>query len=114
MAAWFAAAIIFHDLVLFPLYALADRILGAGTVCRRAPWLRNYLRVPALGSGLLFLIFLPGIIKQGSATYFEDTGLSQTPFLGRWLMLAAVMFMASAVACAAHHVHLHINEGDKP
>ena len=29
IAVWFAAAVIAHDLVLFPIYALADRILWA-------------------------------------------------------------------------------------
>ena len=31
IAVWFTAAIIAHDLVLFPIYALADRILAAGS-----------------------------------------------------------------------------------
>ena len=29
IAVWFAAAVIVHDLVLFPVYALADRVLAA-------------------------------------------------------------------------------------
>ena len=99
IALWFAAAIIFHDLVLFPVYALADRLLDTAIRGRRetAAAARNYLRVPALGSGLILLIFLPDIIRQGATKYFEDTGLSQEPFLSRWLMLTAVLFAASAV-----------------
>lgn len=97
MALWFAGAIIFHDLVLFPIYALADRLLGVPAKRRREPRVpvRNYFRVPALGSGLLLLIFLPGIVRQGAQKYFEDTGMTQEPFLGRWLMLTAIMFGAS-------------------
>lgn len=102
MALWFAAAIVFHDLVLFPIYALADRLLGATSKRRNEPRVspRNYLRVPALGSGLILLIFLPDIIEQGAKKFFEDTGLTQEPFLGRWLMLTAAMFAISALSYA--------------
>ncbi|SEH49000.1 hypothetical protein SAMN04489835_0441 [Mycolicibacterium rutilum] len=98
---WFAAAVIAHDLILFPLYALADRILSRGS---RIPRLRvpllNYLRVPALGSALTLLLFLPGIIEQGAPTVLAATGQTQDPFLGRWLLLTAAMFGVSAVVYA--------------
>ena len=102
---WFAAAIIAHDLVLFPFYALVDRILLTGSRIRRprsetsVPVL-NYIRVPALGAGLTLLIFLPGIIEQGAPAYGAATGQTQEPFLGRWLLLTAAMFAASAVLYA--------------
>jgi hypothetical protein len=107
MAVWFAAAIIAHDLVLFPIYSLTDRLLGiAADRRRRQPRVpaRNYLRVPALGSGLLLLMFFPDIVRQGAALYFADTGLTQEPFLGRWLMLTGIMFAVSAVCYAARLV----------
>ena len=102
---WFAAAIIAHDLVLFPIYALVDRILLAGSRIRpprsetSVPVL-NYIRVPALGAGLTLLMFLPGIIEQGAPTYAAATGQTQEPFLGRWLLLTAAMFATSAVLYA--------------
>ena len=101
IAVWFAGAVIAHDLVLFPIYALADRILWARTGRRpggqlRVP-VRNYLRIPALGSGLTLLVFLPGIIGQGASTYLAATGQTQQPFLGRWLLLTAAMFGTSAL-----------------
>jgi hypothetical protein len=112
MAFWFAAAIICHDLVLFPIYSLADRFLGFPAVRRGEPDVpvRNYLRVPVLGSGLLLLIFFPDIVRQGAPLYRADTGLTQQPFLGRWLMLTAVMFAASAVVYGARRAvaHSHI------
>jgi hypothetical protein len=97
---WFAAAIVAHDLVLFPVYAALDRIaLGArlDRLPTRVPVL-NYLRVPALAAGLTLLLFLPGIIEQGAPTYLAATGQTQQPFLGHWLLLTAAMFGASAVA----------------
>jgi hypothetical protein len=99
---WFAAAIVAHDLVLFPIYALLDRLLSHTRITSaragahpRVPVL-NHLRVPALGAGLTLLVFLPGIIKQGASTYSAATGQTQDPFLGRWLLLTAAMFAASA------------------
>ncbi|KUH97316.1 hypothetical protein [Mycobacterium sp. IS-3022] len=98
---WFAASVVVHDLVLFPLYALADRILQRGTRIPRLPVpLLNYLRVPALGSGLTLLLFLPGIVEQGEPTVLAASGQTQDPFLGRWLLLTAAMFGASAAVYA--------------
>ena len=105
MAVWFAAAVIGHDLVLFPLYAATDRSL-TGLLrrmrTRRAPAIPvvNHVRVPALGAGLLLLLFLPGIIGQGARTYLNATGQTQQPYLGRWLLLTAAMFAISAAGYA--------------
>ena len=51
-----------------------------------------------MASGLALLLFLPGIIEQGKPTYLAATGQTQDPFLGRWLLLTAAVFGASAVA----------------
>jgi hypothetical protein len=102
IAVWFVAAVVAHDFVLFPLYALADRVLGLRRRVTRRPEVavRNYIRVPALAAGLTLLIFLPGIIEQGATVYQAATGQTQQPFLGRWLLLTAVMFGSSAVGYA--------------
>jgi hypothetical protein len=105
IAVWFAAAVIGHDLLLFPLYALLDAMLsrrGGRPAARHHPKIlaRNHIRVPALGAGLTLLIFLPGIIEQGAPTYHAATGQTQQPFLGRWLLLTAVMFAISAMIYA--------------
>jgi hypothetical protein len=108
MSVWFAGAVVGHDLVLFPLYAMADRTLSSALDAvrgRRAgpgPLLSplNHLRVPAAGAGLLLLIFFPGIVRQGQPTYLSATGQTQQPFLARWLLLSAAMFAISAVVYA--------------
>ncbi len=59
-ALWFGGAVVVHDLVLFPLYALADR--GLIALARRGRGrvsVLGHLRVPLTLSGLLLLIFLP-------------------------------------------------------
>jgi hypothetical protein len=94
MAVWFVAVVVGHDGVLSPLAAAADAVL------RRLPHARpttvNYVRVPALGAGLTLLMFLPGIIRQGEPVVRGQTGLDQSPFLGRWLLLVAAMAAVSA------------------
>jgi hypothetical protein len=86
---WFAVAVIGHDLILFPLYTLADRLLPrqraphkdrrtSPQLSGRVP-LTNYVRIPTLAAGLLPMLFLPGIIKQGAPTYQAATGLTRLP-----------------------------------
>lgn len=108
IAVWFAVAVIAHDLVLFPLYALAERLLPRPrhpspehqrVATRRVP-LTNYVRIPTLATGLMFLLFFPGIIQQGSFTYTAATGQTQAPFLNRWLLLTAAFYLTSAICYA--------------
>lgn len=95
---WFVGAVIGHDLILFPLYALGDRSVR---IFRPTPLpLHNYIRIPALGAGLMFVMFFPGIIQQGAARYHTSTGQTQAPFLERWLLLTAAMFAISAIIYA--------------
>jgi hypothetical protein len=108
IAVWFLAAIIAHDLILFPLYALADRSVTAALAAvrsrRAGPSPRvsplNYLRVPTLAAGLSLLLFFPGIVQQGQFSYSAATGQNQQPFFGRWLLLVAALYGLSALAYA--------------
>ena len=97
MALWFAAAIVAHDLVVFPAYALFDKVLhrnqrvGSGV---------NYVRLPLMAIGLTFLLFFPGILRSGADTYHNATGLTQEPFLARWLLLCAGFCVTSLLVYA--------------
>ncbi len=95
MLIWFAGAAVVHDLVLFPAYSAADRALVVAA--RGHVPLINHIRVPALGACLALLLFWPGIVRQGEATHLAATGLDQSPYLGRWLGLTAVLFGLSGV-----------------
>ncbi|RQX15414.1 hypothetical protein DDE19_20110 [Micromonospora ureilytica] len=53
--------------------------------------------MPALATGLLFLVYLPGILRQGRETYLAATGQNQHPYLARWLAITATLFLVSAV-----------------
>lgn len=119
-AAWFAIAIAGHDLLLFPLYALADlslrRLLppaagapGPGPETGRAgraqqwpaaPGALNYIRMPAAFSLLLLLVWFPLILGLSSASYRRASGLSTSPYLWRWLAVTGAAFLISAVCYA--------------
>ncbi|MET8282242.1 hypothetical protein [Micromonospora sp. NPDC005174] len=98
MLLWFVGAVIAHDLVLFPVYASVDRVLRA--VVRGRVALLNHLRVPALGTALLFVVYAPGILRWGETTHEAATGQTQRPYLLRWLALSAALFLLSALAYA--------------
>ncbi|MBO1416102.1 hypothetical protein J0670_16015 [Streptomyces sp. FH025] len=100
---WFVGAALAHDLILLPLYSLAD--LSAQSVLRHrheraraVNWI-NYVRVPALLSGLLLLVWFP-LVLDLSEPYPGATGLSETVYLGRWLAISGVLFAAAAVCLA--------------
>jgi hypothetical protein len=126
IAVWFAVAVIGHDLILFPVYTLADRLLSGprrapvayrGTIARNPPMripLTNYLRIPTLAAALLLLIFLPGIIEQGAPTYRAATGLTQAPYLSRWLLLTAAFFDASTVCYTIRTLLRQRRSGELP
>lgn len=106
---WFAAAIVLHDLVALPLYSLLDRIafgrVGAGRSRAygdaRAPVSAvAYLRIPAMLSGLLLLVFSPVLFGLGSGSELSASGIAESGYLARWLLATGLMFAASGLAYA--------------
>ncbi len=107
LAVWFVGAALGHDLVLYPLYALADAA-GQFRLLRRTrpllavrdvPWI-NHLRAPVALSALLLLVWFP-LILGGRADAFEAaTGLGTEVYLGRWLAVTGVLFLVSGLAYA--------------
>ena len=100
---WLAGAAIGHDLILMPLYTLADR--SAAAVLRHrlpslpaVPWI-NHLRVPAALSGMLLLIWFPLILRL-PARFPATTTLSLDPYLWHWLAVTGALFLLSAAALA--------------
>jgi hypothetical protein len=102
-ALWFGAAIVAHDLLLFPVYSFADRVLRQflrrrqASAVPAAPPVLNYLRVPAAFSLLLLLVWFPLILGLSSDRYRRASGLSTGPYLWRWLAVTGTAFAASAV-----------------
>jgi hypothetical protein len=84
---WFAGAVIGHDLLLMPLYTLADRSAPAAFRHRPpklppVPWI-NYLRVPAALSGILLPIWFPPIFRLPTR-FPVTTTLPLDPYLWHW------------------------------
>lgn len=101
---WLVGSAIAHDLLLFPLYAIADRSLhvrrdGRERARPRVPWV-NQVRVPAAISGLLLLIWFPLIFGLPGAEYTRSVGQSTAPYLGNWLLATGALFGLSAVIYA--------------
>lgn len=92
IALWFVGTALVWDLVLGPAVALVDRLL---LPLRRVGAL-NHVRVPLLASGLLLLVWAPAILQRSEGVFRSKAGLSQDVFLGRWLLITAVLFAASA------------------
>jgi hypothetical protein len=103
---WLAGAIVAHDLVLFPLYALLGAIAGGALVpdasrSRLRIAALNHLRAPALASSLLLLVWFPLIAAEAPRTYLRATGLDvDAYYLDRWLLATAVLFGGSALLFA--------------
>jgi peroxiredoxin len=100
---WFVGAVILHDLLLMPLYTLADR--SALAVFRHrpqklpaVPWI-NYLRVPVVLAGILLLIWFPLIFRLPTG-FPHSTTLSLDPYLWHWLAVTGALFLLSATALA--------------
>jgi hypothetical protein len=100
---WFLGAVIGHDLVLMPLYSLADRSAMAAIRHREpqlpvTPWI-NYFRVPAALSALLLLVWFPLILRLKSP-YHASSALSEDPYVWHWLAVTGALFGLSAVLFA--------------
>jgi hypothetical protein len=101
---WLVGAVVGHDLILFPLYALADRSIMM--VFRRrppalpaVPWI-NYLRVPVVFSAILLLIWFPLIFQLPTQFQADHTTLPTSVYMGRWLAVTGALFLLSALALA--------------
>jgi hypothetical protein len=102
---WMGGSIVGHDLLLFPFYALlgalaAGVLLPGGRRDRLRVAALNHVRVPALLSGLMLLVWYPLVAGPADRGFMRLTGLSKDVYLGRWLLLTAALFAASAVVFA--------------
>jgi hypothetical protein len=100
---WLGGATVAHDFVLFPLYSL----LGRGAVAAAAAEhdrvriaALNHVRVPALLSGLAFLVWFPLILGMDAEVFERISASSNDVYLERWLLLTGVLFGGSALAFA--------------
>ena len=108
---WFVGAALLHDLVFVPLYSLADWVARR----RLGPSLSNYLRVPALLSGLLLLVYFPLILVKADRNYVNSTGHHVEDYARNWLLLTAGFFVVSGLVYAARLIRRRSSrEGPSP
>lgn len=118
---WFVGAVVLHDLVLFPAYSATDRLVALLARRRRAGAagaagaadaggsrpdvaLVNHVRVPLAATALTFLVFFPGILEQGSNAFRSATGQDQDPYLLRWVLLSAAIWLLSGLVWAVRRL----------
>jgi hypothetical protein len=106
MLVWLGGGIVAHDLVLLPFYSLLGLLAAAallrpgGSPSRLRIAALNHLRVPAILSGLLALIWFPLIAGKGARSFERATGLSNDVYFERWLLLSIALFTVSALLFA--------------
>jgi hypothetical protein len=104
---WFVGAALGHDLVLLPLYAVADSAWQFRPLRRSRPlpavagvaWI-NHVRVPVGLSLLILLVWWPLVLSHAPGTFTAATGLTTSVYLGRWLAVSGVFLLVSAVIYA--------------
>ena len=102
---WFLGAILLHDLLFLPFYAVLGRLAARAfvrgeTSSRLRVAALNHLRVPVILSALAFLVWYPNILAKSESGFEGATGLTKDVYLGRWLLLTAVLFAGSALLLA--------------
>jgi hypothetical protein len=93
---WFVAAILLHDMVLLPLYTLADRVTIGFLPVRAAV----YVRVPVIISALLLAAVFPTVLGYGGRSTFNLSGIAEHGYFIRWLIVTGVLFALSGLAYA--------------
>jgi len=91
---WFAAAIVLHDLVLLPIYSIADRAALGWLPAR----VTAYARAPALISVLVLAAVFPTVLGFGAHQEHNASGIVEHGYLARWLLLTGVLFALSGLA----------------
>ena len=95
IAVWFVGAAIAWDFLGGPLLALVDRLLRPLRRPKGGVALLNYVRAPLLLSVLLLLVWLPVIFARSEQRFRLKAGLSQDPYLGRWIVITLLLFAVS-------------------
>lgn len=100
---WLVAGAILHDVVLLPLYSLADfvsRLAMSDHPLRRIR-AANHVRFPAAISLVVFLVYSPTILNRNPGTFERLSGRPQaTDPLEAWLWITLGLFAVSGAALA--------------
>lgn len=94
---WLLGGAVLHDLVLLPAYSALNVVVArlASGGPRGVPVL-SHLRVPAVVSGVLLLVFAPRIFDGQPQNFERALGHAPPDYLARWLVVTAALFAVSA------------------
>jgi hypothetical protein len=101
-AVFFGGAVVAHDFVAFPLYTALDRIAGRLAAPVQPAGAMNYIRVPAVLSGLAFIVWFPLIIGLARDEYEAAAAQAPPDYMARWLGLTAALFALSGLVYAVN------------
>ena len=89
-------------MIFLPIYLILDLIarLGIQDHALRNVRAINHIRFPLVISGVMFLTTFPLILGRSETNYVRLSGDEYPDYLGRWLLIVAVLFGVSAVSYA--------------
>ena len=100
---WLVAGAILHDIVLLPIYSIADLVsrLAMSDHPLRRIRAANHVRVPAAISLVVLLVYSPTILDRNPGTFERLSGRPQaTDPLEAWLWITLGLFVVSGAALA--------------
>ena len=100
---WLVAGAVLHDVVLLPLYSLADLVtrLAMSDHPLRRIHAANHVRFPAAISLVVFLVYAPTILDRNPGTFERLSGRPQaTDPLEAWLWITLGLFVVSGATLA--------------
>jgi hypothetical protein len=115
---WFIFCIVAHDLIGWPIYTWVDRemqrVQSEQAAKRRllVPWI-NYVRAPAVISGVLFAISFPLIFRLSNTSYQAATGFTENVYLFNWVGVSALLFAVSGVLYAGRFALVRRRSGGR-
>ena len=99
---WFVGGALLHDIVFVPIYLILDLVarLGLQDNALRRVRAINHVRFPVAMSFVMFLTCFPLILARAPGNFLRASGVTEPDYLGRWLLITAVLFVGSAVIYA--------------
>lgn len=94
---WLVGGALLHDLLLLPLYSALDRV---ARIVPAPSGAINFVRVPALISGVMLLVYFPRILDRAPGNFVRVAGVAPEGYLRDWLLISAGLLIASAALYA--------------
>ncbi|MBO9534795.1 MAG: hypothetical protein J7513_17610 [Solirubrobacteraceae bacterium] len=106
---WLVGGAVLHDAVLLPAYSALNVVAAKALKTSNGGGIRrimvlNHVRVPAVISGVLLLVFSPRIFAGQPQNYERALGHPPPDYLARWLAVTAALFVLSGLLFAVRRL----------